>query len=140
RVVEAVVRQVVEGPALVAEAQIPARLEAPGVDLAHGAAGLEPGAVDPDVGAVRRRELIGAEGRLGRPRPRGLGVEDGQPQRRRGSGAGSLVDGVADPDPLASTRPRCLDVVALVVAGAVIDGGEPGGASHGANLSARQLQ
>ncbi len=142
RLVEPLVGQVVERLAGIVEAEIPARLELGRGELAGGAAGLEHGAVDADVGAVGRRELPCGEAGLGRSRPRRVGVEDGQPEGGRGLFGGALVDGVPDPHALPPGRPRGPQVEALVVPGLAVDAGKTGLASHlrKSNRSGRSRQ
>src|SRR5215210_1450002 len=118
--------------ARIIEAKVPARLELGALDHARGAAWLQDGAVDPDVGAAGDRELAAAEGGLRCPWSWRVGIEQGQPQRRRGVAAGALVHGMADPDPLAAGGAGRLQVEALVVAVTGLEAGKPRLASHSA--------
>ena len=131
RAVEESVREVAERRRLRLELEVPGEARRVGLELGPGATGLEQRAADPDVGAGRRGDLVGADGELRRLRAGELGVEVGEPDRAGARLAGPLVDGVADPDGGAAARPRRLDVEALVVSGAGSDRGKARLGSHG---------
>src|SRR5260221_4664162 len=116
RLVEAVGWEVLAGLGVAGECELPRSLDGIGVEGAHRPTGADLRAIDLDPRAARHRQRGRRHGDLGRLRPLRLAVEEDKPDRGVGLGSRALVNRVADPDPLATSRPAGLDVKALVVA------------------------